>query len=144
MRRRGHRWDHRDTRRLQQPLAFVARHSAPTLDRGSAAPAGADWARRDSVRRSGRTPRRLPRPGALRDSAEWHEVFGCSDNKDVREFRTAITPVIADTFRLVISRSVNPVSLNAAQISEIELYPARDGSTADRGEMSLDSHHWST
>jgi hypothetical protein len=61
-----------------------------------------------------------------RDSGEWREVFCCNDNKDNRTFRSAITPVVTNAFRLVISRSVNPVSQNAAQISEIELYPALD------------------
>ncbi len=67
--------------------------------------------------------RGLVRP---KDSAEWQEVFCCNDNQDIRVFRAPITPVLTDTFRLVISKSVNPVSLNAAQISEIELYPAPD------------------
>jgi hypothetical protein len=67
--------------------------------------------------------RGLVRP---KDAAGWQEVFCCNDNRDTRAFRATITPVFTDMFRLEISRSVNPVTLNAAQISEIELYPARD------------------
>lgn len=59
-------------------------------------------------------------------SATWQEVFRCNDNQDLHVFRASFTPIRTDTFRLVISKSVNPVSLNAAQISEIELYPAQD------------------
>ena len=54
---------------------------------------------------------------------EMKEVFSVTGNHDRRSFRATITPVVTDTFRLVIEKSVNPVSLNAAQISEIELYP---------------------
>jgi len=54
---------------------------------------------------------------------EMKEVFCVTGNEDRRSFRTRIAPVVTDTFRLVIEKSVNPVSLNAAQISEIELYP---------------------
>jgi ADP-ribosylglycohydrolase len=59
-------------------------------------------------------------------STEWKEVFSCTGNTDTRSYRAKITPVPTDTFRLVISKSVNPVTLNAAQISEIELYPAKE------------------
>ncbi|MHB8970121.1 MAG: ADP-ribosylglycohydrolase family protein [Pirellulaceae bacterium] len=58
-------------------------------------------------------------------AAEWQEVFRATNNQDLRSYRTRIVPVLTDTFRLVIDRSVNPVSQNAAQISEIELYPAK-------------------
>ena len=57
------------------------------------------------------------------DGQEWQEVFAVKGYTDARKFRRDITPVAADTFRLVIEKSVNPVTLNAAQISEIELYP---------------------
>ncbi|MCX5671615.1 MAG: hypothetical protein NTU94_09890 [Planctomycetota bacterium] len=46
------------------------------------------------------------------------------DNQNPRSFRKEIEPVGTDTFKLVIEKSVNPVTLNAAQVSEIELYPA--------------------
>ncbi len=57
------------------------------------------------------------------DGSEWKEVLAVQGYQDPRKFRRDIPPVVADTFRLVIEKSVNPVSLNAAQISEIELYP---------------------
>jgi ADP-ribosylglycohydrolase len=58
------------------------------------------------------------------DGKTWREVFAVKDYQDPRLFRREIEPVEADTFRLVIEKSVNPVTLNAAQVSEIELYPA--------------------
>ena len=57
------------------------------------------------------------------DGKEWKEVFAVKGYEDPRKFRRDIDPVEADTFRLVIEKSVNPMTLNAAQISEIELYP---------------------
>ena len=57
------------------------------------------------------------------DSKEWKEVFAIKGYEDSRKFRRDIDPVEADTFRLVIEKSINPVTLNAAQVSEIELYP---------------------
>jgi ADP-ribosylglycohydrolase len=58
-----------------------------------------------------------------RDGKEWKEVFSVKGYEDARRFRRPIDPVETDTFRLVIEKSVNPVTLNAAQLSEIELYP---------------------
>ena len=57
------------------------------------------------------------------DGKEWKEAFAVKGNKDPRKFCRDIAPVETDTFRLVIEKSVNPVTLNAAQVSEIELYP---------------------
>lgn len=57
------------------------------------------------------------------DGKAWKEVFAVKGYEDARRFRLDIVPVEADTFRLVIEKSVNPVTLNAAQVSEIELYP---------------------
>jgi uncharacterized protein len=54
---------------------------------------------------------------------EWREVFHVSRQRDPLGWRGAIEPVTTDTFRLEILRSINPVSLNAAQLSEIELCP---------------------
>jgi hypothetical protein len=51
------------------------------------------------------------------------EIARCVDNKDPRGFRADFQPVVTDTFRLVIEKSANPSYPNAAQISEIELYP---------------------
>jgi ADP-ribosylglycohydrolase len=58
------------------------------------------------------------------DGKTWKEVFVVKDNQNPRSFRKEIEPVETDTFKLVIEKSVNPVTLNAAQVSEIELYPA--------------------
>jgi hypothetical protein len=60
------------------------------------------------------------------DGKEWKEVFAVRGYDDPRRFRRTIAPVKSDTFRLVIEKSVNPVSLSAAQVSEIELYPPAD------------------
>jgi len=57
------------------------------------------------------------------DGKEWKEAFAVKGNKDPRKFCRDIAPVETDTFKLVIEKSVNPVTLNAAQVSEIELYP---------------------
>ena len=53
---------------------------------------------------------------------DFTQVFDQTDYKNPRSFRTRITPVVADTFRLVVRASANPAYANAAQISEIELY----------------------
>lgn len=58
------------------------------------------------------------------DGKTWKEVFVVKDNQNPRSFRKEITPVETDTFKLVIEKSVNPVTLNAVQANEIELYPA--------------------
>ena len=51
------------------------------------------------------------------------QLFKVSGNRDPRIFQTTISPVTSDTFRLTINSSANPRYPNAAQISEIELYP---------------------
>jgi hypothetical protein len=59
------------------------------------------------------------------------EIFRVTGNSDPYVWRGTITPIVTDTFRLIIDASVNPVSLHAAQISEIELCPpAADQPTA--------------
>ena len=55
--------------------------------------------------------------------SELKEVLRCADNKESRIFRAGFPPVVTDTFRVVIEKSANPKFPNAAQISEIELYP---------------------
>jgi hypothetical protein len=57
-----------------------------------------------------------------KDGKDLVPVFDVTGYKNPRYFRTAIPPVIIDTFRLVIRASANPACANAAQISEIELY----------------------
>lgn len=44
-----------------------------------------------------------------------------SDNVEHRVFRAQFTPVLSDTFRLMIESSANPKYPNAAQVSEIQL-----------------------
>jgi hypothetical protein len=46
-----------------------------------------------------------------------------TDNHDPQVYRQKFEPVTTDTFRLTIRASANPAYPNAAQISEIELYP---------------------
>jgi ADP-ribosylglycohydrolase len=73
-------------------------------------------------------------------ASEWKEVFRSTNNQDLRSYRTRISPVLTDTFRLVIDKSVNPVSQNAAQISEIELYGAKESDTPINGSSSASEH----
>jgi hypothetical protein len=54
---------------------------------------------------------------------EWREAFRVKDHRDPAGWRGAIEPVSTDAFRLEIFRSINPVTVNAAQVSEIELCP---------------------
>lgn len=51
------------------------------------------------------------------------EIVHSVGNKETRTFRAKFEPVVTDTFRLVIEKSANPAFPNAAQISEIEIYP---------------------
>jgi hypothetical protein len=50
-------------------------------------------------------------------------LFEVKDCYDWRRYEARVAPVTTDTFRLVIRASANPAYPNAAQISEIELYP---------------------
>ena len=61
--------------------------------------------------------------GLVRVDGEDQPVFDVTDYKNPRYFRQTIAPVTTDTFRLVVRASANPAYRNAAQISEIELYP---------------------
>jgi ADP-ribosylglycohydrolase len=63
---------------------------------------------------------------------EFQEIFRVTGNSDPYVWRGAIAPVVTDTLRLIIDKSVNPVSLNAAQISEIELCPPATGEPTAR------------
>ncbi len=51
-------------------------------------------------------------------------VFEETDYQDRRIYRAKIEPVLTDTFRLMVRGSANRGYANAAQVSEIELYPA--------------------
>ena len=52
-------------------------------------------------------------------------LFTVNEYKDNRVYRAAFEPVVTDTVRLIIHSSANPVYPNAAQISELELYPPK-------------------
>jgi len=52
-------------------------------------------------------------------------LFTVNDNKNNRAYRATFDPVKTDTVRLVIHSSANTAYPNAAQISELELYPPR-------------------
>ncbi len=77
--------------------------------------------------------------GRVRVDGKDQPVFDVTDYKNPRYFRQTVAPVTTDTFRLVVRASANPAYRNAAQISEIELYPPlpfagprRDRIKADR------------
>ncbi len=59
-------------------------------------------------------------------ATEFQELFSVTDNQERRAYRAKVAPVVTDTFKLVIRSSANPAHPNAAQISEIELYPSAE------------------
>lgn len=59
-------------------------------------------------------------------AAELQEVFTVTANQERRAYRAKFAPVVTNTFRLVIRSSANAALPNAAQISEIELYPPEE------------------
>lgn len=60
------------------------------------------------------------------DGKEWIEVFDQADYTDPQVCAVSfIQPMTTDTFRLVIRKSANAKYPNAAQVSEIELYPPK-------------------
>lgn len=61
--------------------------------------------------------------GTMRVNGQEQEVINVTNNREAQVYRTKIQPVTTDTFRLVIRASANPAYPNAAQVSEIELYP---------------------
>jgi DUF1680 family protein len=61
--------------------------------------------------------------GIVRVNGRDKVLFDIRNYTDWRVYRTSIPPVLTDTFRLVIRESANPAYPNAAQVSEIELYP---------------------
>ncbi len=61
--------------------------------------------------------------GLVRVDGKDQPVFDVTGYKNPRYFRQTIAPITTDTFRLVVRASANPAYRNAAQISEIELYP---------------------
>jgi DUF1680 family protein len=61
--------------------------------------------------------------GTVRVKGHESQVINVTDNHEPQVYRAKIKPVIMDSFRLTIRASANPNYPNAAQISEIELYP---------------------
>lgn len=62
--------------------------------------------------------------GSVNVAGSYRTVFSVDRCDDMRKYETRIQPVVTDTFRLEILESANPTFLNAAQVSEIELYRA--------------------
>ncbi len=52
-----------------------------------------------------------------------HPIFDVTNYPGWRKYVAQISPVRTDTFRLIIRESADPLHPNAAQISQIELYP---------------------
>lgn len=61
--------------------------------------------------------------GAVRVHGPERQVFNVTNNHEAEVYRTKIEPVTTDAFRFTMRASANPAYPNAAQISEIELYP---------------------
>jgi DUF1680 family protein len=61
--------------------------------------------------------------GTVRINGQEHRIFSETDNRETQIYQTQFAPVTIDSFRLTIRASANPAYPNAAQISEIELYP---------------------
>jgi hypothetical protein len=59
----------------------------------------------------------------VRVDGQERQVINVTDNTDPEVYRAKIEPVTTDSFRLTVRASANPAYPNAAQISEIELYP---------------------
>lgn len=61
--------------------------------------------------------------GTVRVNGQDQQVINVTDNQETLVYQAKIEPVTIDSFRLTILASANPTLPNAAQISEIELYP---------------------
>jgi hypothetical protein len=59
----------------------------------------------------------------VRVNGQERQVINVTGNQEPQFYRAKIAPVKTDSFRLTIRASANPAYPNAAQISEIELYP---------------------
>jgi hypothetical protein len=59
----------------------------------------------------------------VRVNGQEQQVINVTDNQEPQVYRAKIEPVTTDDFRLTVRASANPAFPNAAQISEIELYP---------------------
>lgn len=60
------------------------------------------------------------------DATELQEVFNVAENQERRTYWAKFAPVVTDPSRLVIRSSANAALPNAAQSSEIELYPPEE------------------
>ncbi len=61
--------------------------------------------------------------GSVRSNGGTREIFKVAGNQAPDIYRAEIAPVTAESFRLTINASADKTRPNAAQISEIELYP---------------------
>ena len=61
--------------------------------------------------------------GMVRVNGQERQIINVTDNHEPQVYRREIAPVTTNAFRLTIRASANPAYPNAAQISEIELYP---------------------
>jgi len=61
--------------------------------------------------------------GIIRTEGRQQRVIQLTDNRETRDWRAEIEPVMTDTFRISINTSANPAYPNAAQLSENESYP---------------------
>jgi hypothetical protein len=61
--------------------------------------------------------------GAVRVNGQEQQVINVTGNHESQVYRAKIGPVTTDAFRLTVRASANSAFPNAAQISEIELYP---------------------
>ena len=61
--------------------------------------------------------------GVVQVDGRDHVVFDVTRYQGWRKYAANITPVKTDTFKLIIRDSASPLHPNAAQISQIELYP---------------------
>jgi hypothetical protein len=61
--------------------------------------------------------------GLVRVNGKERQIINVTDNHEPQVYRRKIEPVTTDAFRLTVRASANPAYPNAAQISEIELYP---------------------
>jgi hypothetical protein len=61
--------------------------------------------------------------GTAQINGQDQTVINVTNNQEPQVYRAKMKPVLMDSFRLTIRASANPAFVNAAQISEIELYP---------------------
>jgi len=61
--------------------------------------------------------------GTVRVNGQERQVINVTNNQQSQVYRAKIEPVTTGDFRLTVRASANPAYPNAAQISEIELYP---------------------